>query len=61
MGRVREGLAAGEQPGYLREVRLMAECRVKAEIEALNSSSSSSGFDSLEQKIIKKILRREYF
>lgn len=58
VGRVREGLAAGEQPGYLREVRLMAECRVKAEIEALNSSTS---FDSLEQKIIKKILRREYF
>ena len=44
-------------PYYSREVKLMAECRVKAEIEALNSS----GFDSLEQKIIQKILRKAYF
>lgn len=46
-----------ENPHYAREVRLMGGCRVKAEIEALNSS----GFDSLEQKIVRKILRKEYF
>ena len=48
---------AMHDPSYSREVRLMGECRVKAEIEALNSS----GFDSLEQKIIQKILRKAYF
>lgn len=44
-------------PHYSREMRLMGECRVKAEIEALNSR----GFDSLEQRIIQKILRKIYF
>lgn len=44
-------------PYYSREVKLMGECRVKAEIEALNST----GFDSLEQTIIQKILRKAYF
>lgn len=41
---------------YSREVKLMGEKRVKAEIEALNNG----GFDSLEQKIIQKILRRKF-
>ena len=44
-------------PRYCREVQLMGECRVKAEIEALNYR----GFDSLEQRIIQKILRKTYF
>lgn len=44
-------------PFYCREVKLMGESRVKAEIEALNCE----GFDSLEKIIIKKIVRREYF
>ena len=44
-------------PLYIREVQLMQQCRVKAEIEALNSR----GFDSLEQRIIQKILRKTYF
>jgi len=42
---------------YCREIKLMGECKVKAEIEALNRS----GFDSLEQRIIQKILRKSYF
>ena len=46
-----------ESPFYTREVKLMGERRVKAEIEALNNG----GFDSLEQKIIQKILRRKFF
>lgn len=46
-----------EDPYYTREVKLMSEKRVKAEIEALNNG----GFDSLEQKIIQKILRRKFF
>lgn len=46
-----------DNPFYLREMKLMGEKRVKAEIEALNCE----GFDSLEQKIIQKILRRRYF
>ena len=46
-----------DDPLYTREVRLMGGCQVKAEIEALNSS----GFDSLEQKIVRKVLRKEYF
>ena len=45
------------EPRYTSEVRRMGECRVKAEIEALNST----GFDSLEKKIIRKVLRKEYF
>ena len=44
-------------PHYSREVQLMAGRRVKAEIEALNRS----GFDSLEQRIIQKVLRKNYF
>ena len=44
-------------PFYRREVKLMGERRVKAEIEALNNG----GFDSLEQKIIQKILRKKFF
>ena len=46
-----------EDPYYTREVNLMSEKRVKAEIEALNNG----GFDLLEQKIIQKILRHKYF
>ena len=46
-----------ESPFYTREVKLMGEKRVKAEIEALNNG----GFDSLEQKIIQKILRKKFF
>ena len=42
---------------YTREVKLMGEKRVKAEIEALNNG----GFDTLEQKIVQKILRRNFF
>ena len=42
---------------YWRELEMMDKCRVKAEIEALNRSN----FDSLEQKIIQKILRKSYF
>ena len=45
-------------PHYTREIQLMEKCRVKAEIESLNSRG---GFDSLEQKIIQKILRKSYF
>ena len=44
-------------PHYSREVQLMEKTRVKAEIEALNTRS----FDSLEQRIIQKILRKQYF
>ena len=44
-------------PHYAREIQRMGECRVKAEIEVLNSR----GFDSLEQSIIQKILRKTYF
>ena len=44
-------------PHYSREVQLMEKTRVKAEIEALNSR----GFDSLEQRIIQKILRKQFF
>ena len=46
-----------ECPHYHREMRLMEGARVKAEIEALNNG----GFDSLEQKIVQKILRKGYF
>ena len=46
-----------DNPFYLREMTVMREKQVKAEIEALNCN----GFDSLEQKIIQKILRRNYF
>lgn len=42
---------------YVREVRLMAEKKVKAEIEALNNN----GLDSLENKIVRKVLRKGYF
>ena len=42
---------------YKREIQLMQKVKIKAEIEALNSR----GFDSLEQKIIQKILRKKYF
>ena len=42
---------------YIREVQLMEQSRVKVEIEALNNA----GFDSLEQRIIQKILRKKYF
>ena len=59
--RVFGGVAAQVQvmgsPHYSREVQLMGECRKKAEIEAL----SRAGFDSLEQRIIQKILRKAYF
>lgn len=48
---------AMDNPHYTREVQLMRECRVKAEIESLNSG----GLDSLEQTIIRKILRKMYF
>lgn len=48
---------AMNNPHYTREVQLMRECRVKAEIESLNSG----GLDSLEQRIIRKILRKMYF
>ena len=48
---------AMDNPFYRREIKLMGERRVKAEIEALNNG----GFDSLEQKIIQKILRRKFF
>ena len=44
-------------PYYSREIRLMGELKVKAEIEALNSA----GFDTLEQRITTKILRKSYF
>lgn len=50
-------VAAMDCPHYSREVALMGKARVKAEIEALNNR----GFDSLEQKIIQKILRKNYF
>ena len=46
-----------ENPFYTREVKLMGEKRVKAEIEALNND----GFNLLEQKIIQKILRKKFF
>ena len=42
---------------YAREIRMMAEKKVKAEIEALNSN----GFDTLENRIIRKVLRKGYF
>ncbi|XP_064394698.1 uncharacterized protein LOC135341935 isoform X3 [Halichondria panicea] len=44
-------------PHYQREMGLMRRARVKAEIEALNSR----GFDTLEFKIVQKILRKNYF
>lgn len=44
-------------PHYQRELTLMKGARIKAEIEALNSG----GFDTLEQKILQKILRKNYF
>lgn len=46
-----------DNPFYSREIKMMGECKVKAEIEALNNG----GFDSLEQRIIQKILRKSYF
>ena len=46
-----------QDPFYCREIKLMGECKVKAEIEAINRS----GFDSLEQRIIQKMLRKLYF
>lgn len=48
---------AMDNPHYSHEIQLMRECRVKAEIECLNSG----GFDSLEQGIIRKILRKMHF
>lgn len=48
---------AMDNPHYTHEVQLMRECRVKAEIESLNSG----GLDTLEQRIIRKILRKMYF
>ena len=44
-------------PHYAREIQQIGEYKVKAEFEALNSR----GFDSLEQRIIQKILRKTYF
>ena len=54
---VATNVAAMECPQYSREVSLMGKVKVKAEIEVLNTG----GFDSLEQKIIQKILRKNYF
>ena len=60
-GRVFSGAAAAiEHMGdasYTREVKMMAEKKVKAEIEALNSN----GFDALENRIVRKVLRKGYF
>lgn len=50
-------VALMDSPHHIREVELMGRVRLKAEIEALNNK----GFDSLEQKIIQKILRKQYF
>ena len=53
---VKSQVAAMGNPHYSREIQLMERSAVKAEIEALNSR----GFDSLEQRIIQKILRKDY-
>ena len=42
-----------ESPFYTREVKLMGEQRIKAEIEVLNNS----GFE----QIVHKVLRRKFF
>ena len=42
---------------YRREVRLMGEKRLKAEIEALGNS----GHDTLENKIVRKVLQKSFF
>eukprot|EP00731_Ephydatia_muelleri_P030324 Em0021g847a len=59
--RVFSGLTAAIEhmgdPLYMREIRMMAEKNVKAEIEALNNN----GFDSLENRIVRKVLRKGYF
>ena len=53
---VKAQISATENPHYPREIQLMEKAAVKAEIEALNSR----GFDSLEQKIVQKILRKQF-
>ena len=45
-----------DNPLFSRELELMETRKVKVEIEALNSSS----FDSLERRLIHKILCRQY-
>lgn len=47
------------EPAYSREVELMNQARVKAEIEAVNISTRE--LDSLENTIIRKILCKKYF
>ncbi len=49
-------------PAYCREMVLMGRLRVKAEIEAINSSSTGSRhLDSLENTIVRKIVCKKYF
>ena len=45
------------QPQYVRELEEMRRKRLKAEIEVINCSN----FDTLENKIIQKILRKQFF
>lgn len=53
-------------PQYSREMALMEQARVKAEIEAINtgtsqSDSSAGHLDSVENTIIHKIICKKYF
>ena len=49
-------------PAYRRELALMATLRRKAEIEAINSSSTAGHhLDSLENTIIHKIICKKFF